>query len=60
MSAIEPSERVHLDAIWKAADALKDSKLPIMRYYALNVATETSAILNQIVVPEPGTKLSGS
>ncbi len=60
MSAVDPSERANIEAIWKAAEALKNSQLPIVRYYALNVLTETSTILNQVIVPDPGTKHSGS
>jgi hypothetical protein len=60
MSVVDPSERANIEAIWKAAEALKNSQLPIVRYYALNVLTETSTILNQVIVPDPGTKHSGS
>lgn len=60
MSAVDQSERANIEAIWKAADALKNSPIPIVRYYALNVLTETSTILSQVIVPEPGTKQSSS
>lgn len=60
MSAVDPTERANIEAIWDAAEALKNSQIPILRYYALNVLTETSTILNQVIVPDPGTKQSGS
>jgi hypothetical protein len=54
MSSIQASDRKKLVAIWKSAEELKGSSIPVLRNYATHILVETSSVFDQLLMHPPG------